>query len=97
MLIETLGTVLPIIIYFLLIILLVITIVLGVKIILTVDRINTLVEDIEYNIEKLSNVFNFANFLSDRMQDLADGIFGSVLSAVKNALGFSMRDEFDDE
>ena len=47
---EGLSAVLPIVIYLLLIVLLIVTIVLAVKLIITIDKINNVVEDVKMKI-----------------------------------------------
>ena len=64
---EELATVLPIIIYFLLIILLVVGIILGIKIIITIDKVNVVVDDLTKKIKTLDGVFNLVDAATNKV------------------------------
>lgn len=63
---------LPIIIYFLLIILLVIGIILGVKAIKALTRVEQVVEDVNKKVESLNSFFSVIDFTTDKIVSLGD-------------------------
>jgi len=80
---EVLLQVLPIIIYFLLIIIIVVGIVLGIKLILTIDRVVKLVDDVSEKVEKVTPLFDALGMISDKF----GSIVGTVVSAVEGLIG----------
>lgn len=91
---EFLSQLLPIIIYFLLIIVIVIGIVVGIKLIITMDKVITLVDDVNKKIEKVTPVFDAVEFVSTR----ANKIVTSVTGAVENVLNrFVFKKKEDEE
>ena len=58
---------LPLIIYILIIILLVIGIVLGIKTIITMDKVNKIVDSVNNKVESLNSIFNIVDFASDKI------------------------------
>ena len=83
--IDALNTILPIVIYFLLIILLVIGIILGIKSINTLEKVDAVVEDVHSKVKSLNGLFNIIDFTTDRIVSFTDRIvdciaaFGSKL------------------
>ncbi|MBQ7136991.1 MAG: hypothetical protein IJO43_03355 [Bacilli bacterium] len=79
-----LGDVLPILLYILGSILLVVLIILGIKLIQTVDRANALLDDLEEKSKSLDGIFtvvdNFSNAIAVVGDRVVDGIAGMVSS-----------------
>ena len=78
-------TFLPIVIYVLLIALLVIGIVLGIKTIITMNKVEKVVDSISEKVESLNSVFSFIGWttdhisaFTDRVVDTVSGIFGRL-------------------
>lgn len=78
-------TFLPIVIYILLIALLVIGIVLGVKTIITMNKVEKVVDNISEKVESLNSIFSFIDWTTDRISSFTDrvvdtlsGIFGRL-------------------
>lgn len=63
---------LPIIIYILLIIILVIGIILGVKSIITINKVEKVVNDVNEKVESLNGLFHIVDFTTDKIVSLAD-------------------------
>jgi len=87
---ETLSTVMPIILYTLTSILVLILIVLSIKIIYTIDKINAIVDDVNKKVKSLNGFFNVIDMitdkvalLSDRTVDFISNLFTKVLSSRK--------------
>ena len=85
-------TFLPIIIYILLIALLIIGIVLGIKTIITMNKVEKVVDNISEKVESLDSIFNFIDWttdhissFTDRIVDTVSGLFGRLfLRSKKN-------------
>jgi len=78
-------TFLPIVIYVLLIALLIIGIVLGVKAIITMNKVEKVVDNISEKVESLNSIFSFIDWTTDRISaftdrlvDTVSGIFGKI-------------------
>lgn len=76
---------LPIVIYILLIALLVIGIVLGIKTIITMNKVEKVVDSISEKVESLNSIFSFIDWTTDRISSFTDrlvdtvsGIFGRL-------------------
>ncbi len=67
-------TVLPIIIYCLIIIFLIVGIVLGIKTIITVSKIEKIVDNVNEKMESLNPLFNLLDFAGDRIASLSDTV-----------------------
>lgn len=93
--IETLGIILPIIIYALLIVLLVVIIVLGVKLIKVTDKINVIIDDFERKIESLNNIFNYANQAASKLGALSNKLIDVAVTTISKAVG--VKNNIDDE
>ena len=79
-------TFLPIVIYILLIILLVVGIVLGIKTIITMNKVEKVVDNVNEKVESLNSIFNIIDFTTDKIAlftdkvvDIASSIFGKLL------------------
>lgn len=92
-----LGEVLPILLYTLGSILLVVLIILGIKLIQTVDRANAILDDIEEKSKSLDGVFsmidNFSNAIAIVGDRVVDGIAGMVSSFFHKRKKRKMKEE----
>ncbi|MDD4035717.1 MAG: hypothetical protein PHS45_00070 [Bacilli bacterium] len=79
---EILNSVLPIILYVLGSILIVIFIIIGVKIIRTMNKIDNIVEDVNEKVESLSKLFNIFDFAADRLSFLGDRITDKITAFI---------------
>ena len=75
---ELLPQILPIIIYLLLIILIVVVIILGIKLILTIDKVNSLVDDVTDKVEKVTPIFNTLGVVSNKFSDIMGTVVGAI-------------------
>ena len=76
---------LPIVIYFLFIILLIIGIILGIRAIQTINKVDRVVEDVNEKVQSLNGFFNIIDFTTDKIVSITDkvvegisGLIGSV-------------------
>jgi len=65
---------LPLIIYILLIILLVVGIVLGIKTIITMNKVEKVVDDVTEKVESLNSFFHIIDFTTDKLAGLTDRV-----------------------
>jgi len=71
---------LPIIIYILLIIILIIGIILGIKSIITINKVEKGVEDVNEKVESLNGLFQIVDFTTDKLVTITDRIVDGVSS-----------------
>lgn len=67
-------TFLPLIIYILLIILLTIGIILGIKTIITMTKVEKVVDNVNEKVESLNSIFNLIDFTTDKIATFTDKI-----------------------
>lgn len=94
---EFLTSVLPIIIYILLIVLLVIGIILGIKLIITIDKVNYIVEDVSKKVEALDGFFKIINGVNNKFSLITDKISGFIMDLISKLPIFNKRKEDDEE
>ena len=92
-------TFLPLVIYILLIILLLVGIILGIKTIITMNKVEKVVDNVNEKVESLNNVFNLIDFttdklaaFTDRIVDIAGTIFSKLLFKKKRK-----KDDYEEE
>ena len=95
--IEALNAILPIIIYFLLILLLIVVIVLGIKFIITIDRINSIIEDVQEKVESLNTIFKVATKTADKVSYFGSKVVDSVIGMLNKVLGVKNRKDDDED
>ena len=79
-----LGEVLPILVYFLGSILLVVLIILGIKLIQTVDRANSILDDLEEKAKSLNGFFNVIDSFSNTIAVVGDRIIDGVTGLISS-------------
>jgi len=85
------NDILIMIIYILLIILLGVGIALGIKLLMTITKVNEILDDVEGKMKSLDKLFDIVSFASDRMSILTDSAVGLVTSVVGKFFGKSKR------
>ena len=75
---DFLSQILPIIIYFLLIIVILVGIVLGIKIIIAIDKVLTIVDSLNEKVEKISPLFNTLGVISTKFNDVVTSVVSGV-------------------
>lgn len=83
---------LPLIIYILLICLLVIGIILGIKTIITMSKVEKVVDNINDKVESLNSVFNIIDFATSKISGFTDRVV-DVISNVFNRLTHKNKKE----
>ncbi len=94
--VESLNAVLPIFIYLLLMALIVVGIILGIKLIITIDKINRVVDDLEDKVASLNGVFRVINGISDKFSLISSKVIDTVVSLISRIGNKKNREDEDD-
>lgn len=78
-------------------ILLTVLIILGIKLIGTVNKINKLVDDINGKVASLNGLFNIIDYLTDRLATISDRLAETVASLIKKIFQKKESEELSDE
>lgn len=79
---EELMQILPVTLYMLAIVLVIVLIVLGIRLIQTLDRVNMVVDDIERKSKSLNGLFNVIDVVTDSLSLLSDTVVESITSGI---------------
>ncbi len=69
---EFLEMYLPIAVYFLLIILLIVGIILGIRLIIAMDKLDSVLDNMQQKVNSLNGLFNVIDFTTDRISAFSD-------------------------
>lgn len=95
---ECINTVFPFILYILGAVLLVVLIVLVFKIMETLKKVNTVIDDVNVKSSKLNNMFNIIDSTTDAISTVSDKIIDFVVGAITNLFTRKKKkEELDDE
>ncbi len=83
---EYLNEMLPIIIYFLLIVLLVVAIIVGIKLIFTITKVDELIDDVTEKLSSFDRLFNVINFTTDRFGVISETVISFITSKLKKLM-----------
>lgn len=83
---EVLGNVLPVLLYFLGSILLIVLIILGIKLIQTIDKANALLDDVENKVKTLNGFFNMVDSVSGTLSVVGERIVDNVTGLISSFL-----------
>lgn len=78
-----LASALTIIIYFLLIVLITILIVIGIKLIITIDKVNQIVDDVKTKLSALDKIFTVVDLVNNKLSIITDAIVGFIAGTIK--------------
>ena len=78
-----LASALTIIIYFLLIVLITILIVIGIKLIITIDKVNQIVDDVKAKLSALDKIFTVVDLVNNKLSVVTDAIVGFIAGTIK--------------
>lgn len=84
---EFLGEFLPIVVYILLIIILIIGIILGIKLIITMDKVEKVVDDVNEKVQSLNGFFSLIDFTTDKIALFSDVVVGALSSGISKIFG----------
>ena len=77
---EFLLQFLPVVIYLLLIVIIIVGIILGIKLIITIDKVDKIVDDVNNKIERITPLFDSLGMISDKV----GGFFATVISTIES-------------
>jgi uncharacterized protein YoxC len=82
--VEFVNVFLPVLMYSLLSVLIVVLIVLGIRLLETVNRVNKLLDDVEKKMDSMNGLFNVMDFVTTKATVLTDTIASTIMGAVSN-------------
>lgn len=88
---------LPIVIYILLIIILIIGIILGVKTIITLEKVEKIVDDVQDKVRTLNGFFHIIDYTTDKIALATDKVVDGISSVFKKLLFSKKKREKRDE
>jgi len=94
---EILYQILPIVIYALLSVLLIVLIVLGIKLIDTVNKTNAVLDDIEKKSKSLDGIFSTIDNVTDAVSLVGDKLVDGIASLVGKVLSFRKKKKVEDD
>ena len=94
---ATLNSILPVIIYMLLAIFLVVAIIIGIKVIFALNKIDALVDDVTAKVKTLDRVFKVIDFASDKVAALGESIVASVSTIFGKIFRKKIKEMEEDE
>ncbi len=92
---ETANMLLPIILYTLLSILIVVAIVFLYKLSITIDKANTVLDDIYGKVKKLDNLFEIIDKSADTINTITDKITGIISNSILKIFKKRKEDEYE--
>jgi hypothetical protein len=94
---ASLNSILPVIIYMLLIIFLIVAIIIGIKLVFALNKIDALVDDVTAKVKTLDRVFKVIDFASDKVAALGESIIASVGSVFGKLFKKKIKEMEEDE
>lgn len=94
---EYLSEMLPIIIYFLLIVLLVVAIIVGIKLIFTITKVDELIDDVTEKLSSFDRLFNVINFTTDRFGVISETVISFITSKLKKLMKPKRKNKREEE
>ena len=80
----------------LLVVLLIIVIILGIKLIITLDKVNNIVDNLKEKVDALNGMFKIVNFASEKINYFSTKVIDTVVSFVNKIFGLSGKDDDED-
>ena len=97
---EAVQTFLVLTIYILLIALLIVGIILGIRMIQTLNKVDNVVDDVDKKVKSLDGIFNVVDLVSDKFSlvtnKVVDG-FGGLISKLFKKDKYEFDEDFDEE
>ena len=99
---ELLSELLPIIIYVLLIVLLIFLIIIAYKLVVSLNKVEEIIDDVEKKVHSFDRAFELLNFTTDKITNITDSLITKVTNFIS---GFGRKkknkryveEEYDDE
>lgn len=93
---EFLQSFLPIVIYILLIGLIIILIILGIKLLITMNKVEKIVDNVNEKVARLEPLFNILGYASDRVVGVFDKVFEVIESLIGKLFSKDKKIEMED-
>ena len=90
---EFLNVLLPILLYVFGITLLIVLIVLGIRLIQTIDRTNRLLDDVEKKVTSLNSFFNIIDTITDNLSFISDKIIDTLSNVITGLFRKKKKEE----
>ncbi len=84
---------LPVVIYFLLIILIVVGIILGIKAIQALRKVEEVVDDVNQKVKSLNNFFSIIDFTTDKIVSFSDRLIDLIINGFSKILNKKSKKE----
>lgn len=94
---ETLVTILPIIVDILLIILLIFGIILLIKCIRIIDKAHALIQNVEDKVNSLNGLFSVVEMFNSKVALIADKVTSTIEDLITKIFNRKNKDEYDEE
>lgn len=94
---EFLNAFLPILLYIFGIVLLIVLIILGIRLIQTIDRANRLLDDVEDKVNSLNGFFHIVDTITDNLAFLSDRVVGTISGFISKIFRRKKKEEEDYE
>lgn len=88
---------LTILLYVLGAILLVVLIILGIKLIITMDKIEKVADNINTKVNSLNGLFSIIDFTTDKLTTISDKVVEGVSGLIQKVFNRKKEEELDDE
>lgn len=88
---------LPIVIYFLIIILLIICIILGIRFIITLKKAEIVIDDINNKIQSFNGLFHIIDNVTDKIATLSDSIVNFIINIFSKIINRKKKEDEIDE
>lgn len=88
---------LQIVIYVLLIILIAVAIIIGIKLIGTINRVDALIDDVNAKVKTLDKVFEVIDMFNNKMSELGDTVIGFVSGGIRRLFRSRKKDNYDED
>lgn len=88
---------LQIIIYALLIILIIVAIVIGVRLIITLHKVDLLIDDVSAKVKTLDRVFEVIDVFNNKMSALGDSVVGFISGGIRRIFKKRKKYSYDEE
>ncbi len=93
---EKMNEILPIIIYFLLIVMLIVSIILIIKIISTINKVDQVVDDVNDKVQSLNGFFRVIDFTTDRIVSLSDKVVDLISNGINRLISSKSKKRKED-
>lgn len=93
--IEFFQVYLPIVVYFLLIILLIVGIILGVRLIGAMDKVDEVLDNMQRKVNSLNGLFSVIDFTTDKISAFSDRVV-DVISGFIGRIGRKKKSKYDE-